>query len=215
MKSAQEQELERQRNRVKKYKSGNLLGKALDRSSKERSPSVNSISSDDSILSDKEVVAKKKKKKSDETDHSVDDEHARGENFQNIFSVCPRGTEFYFFFAEENHAQMMPGIAPYPMFNPETGQWLPAMYPYPTFFPPTHMMRPDFFPNPSMPYPPNNYRGGGGGNYRGRFPRGRGRSSYRGRGSYHSYGDKYNGHDDYEDSYDHKRGRNYRRRYIY
>lgn len=76
VKSVQEQELERQKNRVKKYKSGKLLGKALERSSKERSPSVNSISSDDSILSDK--VAKKKKKKTDESELSVEDEVRKG-----------------------------------------------------------------------------------------------------------------------------------------
>lgn len=41
----------------------------MDRSSKERSPSVNSISSDDSILSDKPIL-KKKRKKNTESDAS-------------------------------------------------------------------------------------------------------------------------------------------------
>lgn len=68
VKTVQEQELERQKNRVKKCKAGSILGSALDHS-KERSPSVNSISSDDSILSDKNAGKKKKRKKdSDSSD---------------------------------------------------------------------------------------------------------------------------------------------------
>lgn len=69
VKTVQEQELERQKNRVKKYKTGSILGSALDQS-KQRSPSVNSISSDDSILSDKSSgdQSKKRKKHSDSGD---------------------------------------------------------------------------------------------------------------------------------------------------
>lgn len=69
VKSVSEQELERQKNRLKKYKSGIVS----DRGSKERSPSVNSISSDDSILSDKPST-KKKRKKNSESDASPDEE---------------------------------------------------------------------------------------------------------------------------------------------
>lgn len=69
VKSLSEQELERQKSRVKKYKSGIVL----DRGSRERSPSVNSISSDDSILSDKPST-KKKRKKNDESEPSIDGE---------------------------------------------------------------------------------------------------------------------------------------------
>lgn len=69
VKSVSEQELERQKNRLKKYKSGIVI----KRSSKERSPSVNSISSDDSILSDKPST-KKKRKKNNGSDASVDEE---------------------------------------------------------------------------------------------------------------------------------------------
>lgn len=89
----------------------------------------------------------------------------------------------------------MPGMGAYPMYHPETGQWL-GMYPYPSpFFPP-------IYPHPVMPY--NNYRGGPNSNYRGRFPRSRGRGNYRG-GRYSSYDDRRN--DDSYDSYDHKRRR--------
>lgn len=69
VKSATEQELERQKSRLKKYKSGILL----NRGSKERSPSINSISSDDSILSDN-PSSKKKRKKNDESDISLEEE---------------------------------------------------------------------------------------------------------------------------------------------
>lgn len=73
VKSASEQELERQKSRLKKYKSGIIL----NRSSKERSPSVNSISSDDSVLSDN-ALAKKKRKKNDQSDMSFEEETDRG-----------------------------------------------------------------------------------------------------------------------------------------
>lgn len=66
VKTVQEQELERQKNRVKKCKAGSILGSALDHS-KQRSPSINSISSDDSILSDKNASKKKKRKKDSES----------------------------------------------------------------------------------------------------------------------------------------------------
>lgn len=78
------------------------------------------------------------------------------------------------------------------MYNPETGQWL-GMYPYPApFFP--HM-----YPAAAMPYPNSYSDVGPRGNFRGRFPRSRGRRGYRGRTNY--------GHDDRrgDDSYDHKR----------
>lgn len=78
VKTVQEQELERQKNRVKKCKAGSILGSALDHS-KERSPSINSISSDDSILSDKSASKKKKRKK--DTDSSDGREAVRkGDN---------------------------------------------------------------------------------------------------------------------------------------
>lgn len=69
VKSATEIELERQKSRLKKYRSGIVL----KRDSRERSPSVNSISSGESILSDKPVT-KKKRKKTDDSEISLDGE---------------------------------------------------------------------------------------------------------------------------------------------
>lgn len=68
VKSVQEQELERQKNRLKKYKTGITLDKVnqMDRSSKERSPSINSISSDDIDLIDEPMKRKKKKRNESE-----------------------------------------------------------------------------------------------------------------------------------------------------
>lgn len=67
VKSAQEQELERQKNRVKKYKSNSVLGSALDKSH-DRSPSMNLISSDESILSDSTSASIEKKRKRSESE---------------------------------------------------------------------------------------------------------------------------------------------------
>lgn len=90
----------------------------------------------------------------------------------------------------------------FPMFNPETGQWMGmsmGMYPYPPFIAPltAPMVRPDYYPNPMM------YRGYRGGP-RGRYPRSRGRGSYRGRGGYHDGDYKYE-NDEYDDGHDHRR----------
>lgn len=78
VKSATEQELERQKSRVKKYKSGIIV----TRGSQERSPSVNSISSDDSVLSDN-PPSKKKRKRGAESDVSLEEEE-RGNSFSLI-----------------------------------------------------------------------------------------------------------------------------------
>lgn len=58
-KNTQEIELERQKNRVKKVRSSGILGLAL-KGGRSRSPSVNTISSDDSMFG---AGPKKKKKK--------------------------------------------------------------------------------------------------------------------------------------------------------
>lgn len=74
-----------------------------------------------------------------------------------------------------NPLAQQPGT--FPMFNPETGQWVNmnigmGMYPFANpFFSGAPMMRPEFFPQQMGAY--RGFRGG----YRGRFPRGRGRSS--------------------------------------
>lgn len=78
VKSATEQELERQKSRIKKYKSGIMVNS----NSKERSPSVNSISSDESILSDN-VPSKKNRKRNEESDISLE-EAERGIYFDTI-----------------------------------------------------------------------------------------------------------------------------------
>lgn len=73
VKSTTEQELERQKSRLKKYRSGIIL----KRGSQDRSPSVNSISSNESILSDKQT-SKKKRKKNNDSDRSPDEDEETG-----------------------------------------------------------------------------------------------------------------------------------------
>lgn len=186
VKSATEQELERQKSRLKKYKSGILL----NRGPNERSPSINSISSDDSILSDN-PSSKKKRKKNDESDISLEEE-GKG-NFQSSMEYLKSILlTSYLGSIDEKQSSMMPGMGAYPMYNPETGQWM-GMYPYPPhFFPP-------IYPPSAMPY--SNYsdmppRGG----YRGRYPRFRGRRPFRGRLNHYGNDDRRN-----DDWYDHKR----------
>lgn len=69
VKSVQEQEWERQKHRVNKVKKGSILGSAL--STGKRSPSVNSISSNESALSDS--TRKRKKKRASDSDLSLDE----------------------------------------------------------------------------------------------------------------------------------------------
>lgn len=75
-KTSHEEDVERQRNRLMLAKSSGLLEAALKANGR-RSPSVTSISSDDSVLSDnkqkkkkKKATKKKKKKKKDEASSS-------------------------------------------------------------------------------------------------------------------------------------------------
>lgn len=81
VKSVTEQELERQKDRLKKYKAG-VVNDDERNVSKDRSPSVTSISSDDSVLSDKPSPQKKKRR--DERSRSGD-ENERMDNGKNIF----------------------------------------------------------------------------------------------------------------------------------
>lgn len=76
-KTSHEEDVERQRNRLMLAKSSGLLEAAL-KAGGERSPSVTSISSDDSVLSDKQkkkkkkaIKKKKKKKKEGSSSSSV------------------------------------------------------------------------------------------------------------------------------------------------
>lgn len=137
---------------------------------KERSLSVTSISSNDSILSDK----KKSKKKRDTSSSSTSSSSSSSSSI-----------------ASRNHRKKPTpnnGNSIYPgwMNNPETGEWIPApqyMYPAPAFFP--GMVRPYF--NPNYQGGNSNYQSGNS-NYQGGYsmrPRGRGRG--RGRGYYNNY----------------------------
>lgn len=105
---------------------------------------------------------------------------------------------------EEKPAPLLPGMGTYPVYNPETGQWL-GMYPYPTpFFPPMYAPA-------AMQYPNNYSEMGPRGGYRGRYPRVRGgRRAYRGRVNSYGNDDRRNDRDEW---YDHKRRRDYRKRY--
>lgn len=78
VKSASEQELERQKNRLKKYRSGIVL----DRGSNERSPSINSISSDEFSISSDKPLTKKKRKKNDNSDGREEDMQNGNENIK-------------------------------------------------------------------------------------------------------------------------------------
>lgn len=183
VKSATEQEFERQKNRIKKYKSGIVI----DRNSKERSPSVNSISSGDSVLSD---TPRKKRKKDDESDsiHEAEGTAKRYSDFQLYINFEQ--------ISDEKLGPMMPGMGAYPMYNPETGQWM-GMYPYPA----------PFFPAMFPPYANNYSEMGLRGGYRGRYPRSRGRRVFRGRVNHYGNDDRRS-----DEWYDHKRRRDYRRR---
>lgn len=61
-KSTQEIELERQKNRVKKVRNSGILGLAL-KGGRSRSPSINTISSDDSVFNSNPKNKKKKARK--------------------------------------------------------------------------------------------------------------------------------------------------------
>lgn len=74
VKTAQEEELERQKNRVKKVKTDSILGSAL--TTAKRSPSVNLISSDDSLLSDSN--RKSRKTRRSDSDLSLDEPQSNG-----------------------------------------------------------------------------------------------------------------------------------------
>lgn len=146
------------RSKLNKKKKGELIKPGDIK--KERSLSITSISSNDSILSDKNHKKKSKKKRessSSSSSSSSDSSNSshRDRKKKNVGASASNG--------------MYPGW----MNHAETGEWIPAgnyaMYPPPSFFP--GMVRPYFTPN---------YRGG----YQTR-PRGRGWG--RGRGYYSNY----------------------------
>ncbi|XP_053692688.1 A-kinase anchor protein 17A isoform X2 [Sabethes cyaneus] len=207
MKATQEKEIEKMRVRVKSVRDGNLLKNFLGTSgrasaSKSRSPSINSISSDDSILNDYPVDAKKKKKKkksssdlsstnSDISENEEVEDTQEGTSAAVPYPVAP--------------SVMPPGAYPgmYPGFD-----WAALGYPY--AYDPFYAQRAGYYASAMA------YRGFRGAPRGSRFPRSRGRGAYRGRGyEYYrerdDYGD-YDYHDrDRERDRDRSRTRSYSR----
>lgn len=83
-KSTQEIELERQKNRVKKVRNSGILGLAL-KGGRSRSPSVNTISSDDSVFN--AGGSKKKKKKKLKKRHDGESTTSSSDD-DGLFTVC-------------------------------------------------------------------------------------------------------------------------------
>lgn len=128
---------------------------------RERSLSITSISSNDSILSDSKVKDNKKKSKK-KRDTSSSSTSSSGSSAS---STADR---------KRKPAPSSNGMYPGWMNHPETGEWYPAPQPY--------MYPTPYFPGMIRPYINPNFRGG----YADR-PRGRGRG--RGRGYYSNYSD--------------------------
>lgn len=190
-KSAHEEEYEKLKSKVKTVKDADTIKNAL--SGRERSLSITSISSNDSILSDSNPGHKKKQRKrnssSSSSSSSSSDSADEREKKKNSTSGGPPMAGG----APGANPGMFPG-----MYNPETGEWMGMnMYPFP-FYPPGMIppMRPNFYQNSGM------YRGGGGRFQRGNKFRGRGmRGKIRGRGSYYNSNYKYDGDYKYKKFY--------------
>lgn len=181
LKVIQQKELEKQRTRLKKTKEGkSILTQILY--SRSRSPSITSISTADSIISE---TGKKKKKKNHDTKDS--DENSKSsdsgnqmqlqliekQNIKSIFAIDTEKGNMH----QKNVIGYGQNFPLQPLYNPENGEWLGmGVYPYGApFIPQTAgIPRPGFFP--TIPYR-GVYRGP-----RSRFPRIRGRGTYRGRG---------------------------------
>lgn len=173
--TAHEQEYEKLKSKVKTVKDKDTIKNAL--SHKERSLSITSISSNDSILSDSNHKKKHKKKNSSSSSSSSSssdsDDNKDQKSKKNNAAAPP---------------QNQPGGPMFPqgMYNPETGEWMGmGMYPFPFHYAPGMM-------GPMRPYYGNSYRGGPNRFPRGSSYRGRGiRGKFRGRGGYYSnsYGD--------------------------
>lgn len=196
-KNSSEKEYKKMQDRLQKAKDGNLIKNYLGTSSggtsghkritkSSRSPSINSISSNDSILSDTDEKKKSKKKKKASSSSDAD---ASSSNSSSSSSSDGEDEEKKKPHLQQNN-NLVPGMGapPFPgMYNPETGEWMGMGIPFPySFFPPHAAMsgmRPPFFPNPMGGYRGYNPRGGP----RGRYMRIRGANrgqynNYRGRG---------------------------------
>lgn len=132
------------RTKLNKKKSTNELIKPSD-IKKERSLSITSISSNDSILSDKNNKKKSKKKRdsSSSSSSSSDSSNSSHHDRKKKPTAAPSN-----------------GMYPGWMNHPETGEWIPAS---------NYMYAPPFYPGMVRPYFTPNFRGG----YQTR-PRGRG-----------------------------------------
>ncbi|XP_059611554.1 A-kinase anchor protein 17A [Phlebotomus argentipes] len=174
-KNTHEEELEKRREKLKKVRDDVILQDLLVKG-RSRSPSIDTISSNDSVFSESSAksASKRKKKKAKKTRKSSSSEES-----------------------EKAKKTVQPPAFPV-VYNPETGEYIPmGMYPYAGFFPPALApgLPSSYFGGMDGMKP---YRGGGGGYSR--FPRGRGRSSYRGGRGYGGY----RGYD-YGDDYRHRR----------
>ncbi|GAB0086659.1 uncharacterized protein DMENIID0001_007600 [Sergentomyia squamirostris] len=182
--STHEEELEKRREKLKKVRDDVILEDLVKRHS--RSPSIDTISSNDSILSTGSAKKKKKLKKARKSSTSSE---------------------------ERKPAKTMVQAAPtFPtaMYNPETGEYIPmGMYPYTGFFPPP------IAPGLSAAYFSGmmpSYRGGRDVGGYPRYPRGRGRGSYRGGRGYWGGGDGYRSDYSYRrNEHDDRRSRSYSR----
>lgn len=167
-KNAHEGELKKRQDKVQKAREGKVILTDLLTADGKRSPSIDSISSDDSVLNRK--AKKKKKKRSSSTSSSSSSSSSK--------SGAKKGN------TESNVAAAFPPQPPFhpSMYNPEMGDWYGGMGMYPSYatgyFPNVNVMPPNFYPGNG--YNPN-FRGG----LRGRG-RGRGRGYYRG---HHRYRD--------------------------
>uniref|UniRef100_A0A7G3A7W5 Putative a-kinase anchor protein 17a n=1 Tax=Lutzomyia longipalpis TaxID=7200 RepID=A0A7G3A7W5_LUTLO len=180
-KNSHEEELEKRREKLKKVRDDVILQDLLVKG-RSRSPSIDTISSNDSILSNNSTKSgnKKKKKKVKKAKKSSSSEDESDKMNKNM---------------------VQPPAFP-AMYNPETGEYIPmGMYPYGGFFPPPIApgLNAAYFAGMDGMKP---YRGAGGGYSR--FPRGRGRNSYRGGRGYGYGGGGYRGYD-YGDDYKYRR----------
>lgn len=165
-KAAHEQEYEKLKTKVKNVRDVDTIKNAL--SNRERSLSITSISSNDSILSDSNAGHKKKQKKKHNSSSSSSSSSSDSEDETDTKQKRSAGGSM-----AANQGIYPPGMYP----NPETGEWMGmGMYPFP-YFPPGMMppMRPPFFQNHGM-YRGNRFQRGV--KFRGRGMRGRGRGGY-------------------------------------
>ncbi|XP_037924253.1 A-kinase anchor protein 17B isoform X3 [Hermetia illucens] len=214
-KTAQEELLNKQRSKVKEVKGRTGLLPLIDKNKLEdRSPSINSISSDDSVLSDSHQANKtkkkraKKKREDEESEPSISS--SESESTKAKTEAKQPLNPFTALYNPEMAAEMFQQLTMYPY---AAASMLPVMAA-------AAGIRPGFFPSAPGPRPSFPYRGG-------RFPRrgGLGRGMGRRRDTYSYDNDQYvryfkktsglkNGDydgNDYHDEHDHHRSISYSR----